>query len=207
MALLSPLAHTRWIGPLVVGALLALPAAGGSSSVLHAQHLTQDEALALAFPGAEIDRRTAYLEEAQIEAARTAAGAGVEVRTGVVTHYVAHRGGSPVGVAYFDAHRVRTLEEVLMIVIDPSGAVVRVETVVFREPPEYEAPEGWLDLIDGRQGPPARVVRDLPNLAGATLTADAVKGAVRRTLALHGVIAPFGPGAPSSPDTPPPADR
>ena len=110
----------------------------------------------------------------------------------MVTYYVARRDGRPVGVAYFDAHRVRTLPEVLMIVIAPDARVMRVETVAFREPPEYRAPDGWLNLAADRAT--NREVDALPNIGGATLTANAVKGAVRRTLALHDVIQPLGNG-------------
>src|SRR5687768_5574358 len=75
----------------------------------HAQpRLTQDEALALAFPGAtSIARRTAFLEETDLRRARAVAGTGVEIRSSVVTYYVGMAGSRPLGVAYFDSHRVR----------------------------------------------------------------------------------------------------
>lgn len=163
----------------------ALPVSG--------QTLTQDEALALAFGDAEISRQTAYLDEAQLERARETAGAGVAVESGVITYYVAERDGRPIGVAYFDSHRVRTLPEVLMIVISPEGTVARVETVAFREPPEYRAPDRWLELAAERRVANSRAAGELPNLGGATLTANAVKQALSRTLALHAVIAPTAP--------------
>lgn len=170
-------------GLLLAAAVSASPAAG--------QLLTQAEALSLAFDGARIERRTAYLEDSQLAAARELAGPGVAVETGVVTYYLAFRNGGPVGVAYFDAHRVRTMEEVLMITVARNGTVGRIETVAFREPPEYRAPEGWLDLFEARSTAGESPVADVPNIAGATLTADAVKRAARRALALHRVIAPF----------------
>jgi hypothetical protein len=170
------------IAPLL--ALLARPASA---------QLTQDEALALAFPDAvEVERVTAYLDDAQLARAAALAGPGVEVRSGVVTYYVARGPGGPLGVAYFDAHRVRTLPEVLMVVVTPEATVQRVETVSFREPPEYQAPEGWLALMADRGlDDDLSLKGSLPNLTGATLTAQAAAGAVRRVLALHSVIAPF----------------
>jgi hypothetical protein len=176
-------------GPTLVGVapLLALLAPPASAQ------LTQDEALALAFPDAvEVERLTAYLDDAQLERAAALAGPGVEVRSGVVTYYVARGPAGPLGVAYFDAHRVRTLPEVLMVVVTPEATVQRVETVSFREPPEYQAPEGWLALMEDRElGDDLSLKGSLPNLTGATLTAQAATGAVRRVLALHSVIAPF----------------
>lgn len=122
----------------------------------------------------------------------------MEIESSIVTHYVAYHGGHGVGVAYFDAHRVRTLDEVLMVVIEPGARVRRVETVSFREPPEYEAPEGWLRLFDARRLDDDLVVRRaIPNITGATLTAGAVTRAVRRTLAIHAVIDPLGERGPA----------
>lgn len=176
---------------LAMAALAAFPLPG------RAQHLTQDEALALAFPGAAAERHTAYLGEAELARARALAGDDVEIEQSVVTYYVAHGAGNLLGVAYFDAHRVRTEQEVLMIVVTPDDRVRRVETVTFREPPEYMAPERWMRLFDGRElSPELSVRRDVPNITGATLTAGAVTRAVRRALALHRVIDPFASASP-----------
>jgi hypothetical protein len=200
MAVLTPRRSGRV--PRAAAALLVGVAASGAlpGNALHGQ-LSQEEALALAFPGAdEIQRHTAFLDPEQLDQARDMAGPGVDVDSGIVTYYLAVQDGVPAGVAYFDAHRVRTLPEVLMVVVSPEGTVTRVETVSFREPPEYQAPEGWLDLMEGRSlGEDLSLKGDIPNLTGATLTAQAAVAATRRVLALHTVIAPmarFGPGAP-----------
>lgn len=157
-----------------------------------AQAVPQDEALSLAFPGADLERRTAFLDENLLARASQLAGPDVEVEATVVTYYVARRGGAPVGVAYFDAHRVRTLPEVLMIVVDPGGRIARIETVGFREPPEYRAPDGWLRQFDGRELDEALSTKgEIANITGATLTANAVARAARRVLALHRVLDPL----------------
>ncbi|HEX6309633.1 MAG TPA: hypothetical protein VFZ69_15770 [Longimicrobiales bacterium] len=162
-----------------------------------AQVLTQEEALRLAFPAPlVVERRTAYLSEAQLADARRSAGAGVAIEQGVVSYYVALRDGRPAAVAYFDAHRVRTLPEVLMIVVDRTARIRRIEVLTFTEPPEYRPSERWLEQLTGRElTPDLSLRRGIVNMTGATLTATAVTAASRRVLALHGVIAPFG-GAP-----------
>lgn len=168
-----------------VTAALAVPVLG--------QTLTQDEALALAFGPADVERRTAFLDDDQMDRAGALAGSGARIERGVLSYYVATDGGTPVGVAYFDAHRVRTLQEVLMVVVDPEGRVERVETVSFREPPEYRAPEGWMEQFLGRTLDDELSLRGgIAPMTGATLTANAVTAAVRRVLALHQVIDPFG---------------
>lgn len=174
--------------------LAAIAALAAPAEEVRAQEvLTQQEALRMAFPEpAEIERRTAFLDGDQLEVAREAAGGNVEVESEIVTYYVGREGDRTLGAAYFDAHRVRTLQEVVMIVVDPAAAVDRVEILKFNEPPEYRAPDGWIEQLEGRTLEPALSTRgDIANITGATLTARALTRAVRKILALHGVIEPF----------------
>lgn len=153
--------------------------------------LTQEEALRLAFPEpADINRRTAFLDQEDMD--RVEELAGSEPGGAIVTYYVGGTATEALGVAYFDVHRVRTLPEVLMIVVTPTGRVDRVEILRFAEPREYLAPDGWLDQFEARG-----LADDLANktsvagLTGATLTSRAVTNAVRRALALHEVLDPL----------------
>ena len=169
-----------------------------SAAPLHAQVLlTQEQALDLAFPApAEVERRTAFLGEAQIEEVRRlSAPTGSKHERAVVSYYVGFDGDRPLGAAYFDAHRVRTLQEVLMVVVSPEGLISRIEVLGFAEPPEYMPPDGWLELFRGRGLEEANSTRgEIPLMTGATLTSHSVSDAVRRSLALHQVIRPFGTG-------------
>jgi len=158
--------------------------------------LTQDEALRLAFPEpATIERRTAFLEQSQIDSVAMLAGS--KPAGTLVTYYVGRSGSESLGAAYFDGHRVRTLPEVLMIVVTPGGRVERIEILRFSEPREYMAPDGWLDRFNEHH-----LDGDLENknavagITGATLTSRAVTNAVRRTLALHEILDPLGAGQP-----------
>ncbi len=178
-------------------ALLVLAGAAVPSAAAGAQlRLTQDQALRLAFPEpAVIERRTAFLGEEELGLARRHAGSEVKIDQRLVTYYVGLEGESPLGVAYFDAHRVRTLPEVLMIVVSPADRVERIETLKFSEPPEYRAPESW--LLQFRHRPLSdelSLKRSIVGITGASLTARAVTEATRRVLALHQVIRPFAEG-------------
>ena len=180
-----------------VASRVVLAVAAAAAPLPARAQLTQDEALELAFPGAATERLTAYLGEPELARARALAGSDAEIESTVVPYYVARRGAQALGVAYFDAHRVRTEQQVLMVVVGVDGRVRRVETVSFREPPEYRAPERWLRLFDARLLSPELSLRgDIPNITGATLTSGAVTHAVRRVLALHEVIDPLGAAAP-----------
>jgi len=150
--------------------------------------VTVDEALKLAFPGCEVARRTAFLTPEQVKRARELAGA--EVPSALVTYYVATRGGQPAGTAYFDTHRVRTLPETLMIVVDPQNRVGRIEVISFREPEDYLPRGAWYEQFRGKAlDPDLQLKRGIRPVTGATLTARATTDAVRRVLALHQVLA------------------
>src|SRR5690606_23229472 len=143
----------RGVAPLRPGpsaALLAVVLAVASvTSPARARVLvTVDEALALAFPGAEIERRTAFLADAQ--RARATELAGQAPGTSIVHPYVAKRDGEVIGTAYFDNHVVRTLAETVMVAVDREGRVTRVEVLSFDEPPDYLPREPWYRQFDGR---------------------------------------------------------
>lgn len=155
--------------------------------------LSQQQALRIAFPEpALIERRSAFLSDGDLERARQLAGPDVEVEQRVVTYYVGTSNGEPLGVAYFDAHRVRTLPEVLMFVVTPDNRISDVEVLKFSEPPEYRAPEGWLGQFDDLAlSEDLSLKGEIVNMTGATLTSRAVTLAARRILALHEIVRPF----------------
>lgn len=163
---------------------LCLSVPQGSGKVL----LTPDEALALAFPGCAIERRTEYLDKA--EARRVEELAKLELEGRVVRPYVATKDGKLVGTAYFDAHQVRTKNEVLMLVVGADQRLKRVEVLSFAEPQEYLPKPAFYAQLSGKKlGDELTVGRDVRGIAGATLSANAATGAARRVLALHHVLA------------------
>lgn len=173
------------LAALAVSALLsAMLATPSPARVL----VTVEEALALAFPGAEIERRTVFLTEAQ--RARATELAGQPPATAVVHPYVAKRDGEIVGTAYFDTHVVRTLAETVMVAVDREGRVGRVEVLSFDEPPDYLPREPWYRQFDQRAlDAELELRRSIRPVSGATLTARATTDAVRRALALHRALA------------------
>lgn len=167
-----------------LGALLLLALAAPAAAKVF---LTVDEALKLAFPDCKIERKTGYLTAEQVRQARELSG--VEVPSALVTYYVARRGGQLAGTAYFDTHRVRTLPETLMVVVDPRGRVARVEVIAFREPQDYLPRGAWYEQFRGRGlDRELRVKQGIHPVTGATLTVRATTDAVRRVLALHQVL-------------------
>jgi hypothetical protein len=174
---------SRFALVLALCALTAVSARPAAAKVF----LSVDEALKVAFPGGQVERRTAYLTPAQVQKVKDLAG--VEVPSALVSYYTAVRGGQPAGTAYFDTHKVRTLPETLMVVVDPQGKVARIEVISFREPEEYMPRGPWYQqLVGKRLDSELQIKRGVRPVTGATLTARATTDAVRRVLAEHQVI-------------------
>lgn len=169
------------------------PAAGDSGGKVF---LTVDEALELAFPGCHVERRTVYLSEEEEAHARELARLPMDAR--VVRPYVAMRDGKLVGTAYFDNHRVRTKNEVVMFVVGPDDRLQRFELCSFAEPVDYIPRTAYYAQFQGKKlDEELDLRRGIRSVAGATLTARAGTEAARRTLALHAVIAERERGKPA----------
>ncbi len=172
-------------GPLPAPA--SAPTSGGKGKVF----LTQDEALKLAFPKCEIERKTRFLSEEERKQASKLAGKGVDVESRVVYVYEARRDGKLVGTAYFDAHVVRSLREVVMFVVGPERTIQRFELLSFAEPLDYVPRTKWYAQFVGKKLDSKLSLKgDIKGVTGATLTATATTKAARRTLALHEVLFP-----------------
>ncbi|MCZ6597813.1 MAG: FMN-binding protein [Planctomycetota bacterium] len=151
--------------------------------------LTVGEALKLAFPKCEIERSTVFLTKDQKR--RVEKLAKVDLATRIVFPYVAKRDGKVVGTAWFDTHRVRTLNETVMFVVDPNQRIQRFELLSFAEPQDYIPRGNWYDQLKGRKlDAELNLKRGIKGVTGATLTAKATVKAARRTLALQAVLFP-----------------
>ena len=172
----------------IVASAVLLSGTAAWSTVL----ISVEEALNLAFPDATTARETLFLSEEQQKT--VAEQSGAEITSALATRYVAKgEDGAVRGWAYLDTHRVRTLPETLMIVLDADGKVQRVEVVTFREPLEYMPRKGWYTQYDGQiLDDDLALKRDIRPVTGATLTARATTEAVRRVLAIHAVAAEKG---------------
>jgi FMN-binding domain len=150
--------------------------------------LTQEEALKLAFPGAAIERRNAFLTPEQQKAARKLSG-DEELPSALVSYYTGTKDGRLLGTAYFDTHIVRTMPETIMVVVGPAGAIARIEVLSFSEPEEYLPKAHWYEQFQGKPlDDELSMKRGIRAVTGATLTARATTEAARRVLALHEVL-------------------
>jgi hypothetical protein len=151
--------------------------------------LAKDEALARAFPGAQVTAETVFLSEEQVGMVRQRTGR--EPPSKLFTFYVARREGAIIGYGVIDTHVVRTLPEAFLVVLSPAGVVERVLMLAFYEPPEYRPSDRWLEQFHGRSAGDTRdwrVGRDVHGITGATLTAYAVTDALRRITVLFDLV-------------------
>lgn len=151
--------------------------------------LTTKEALSLAFPKCKVER-TKYVLDDVLKAKATKL-AGHKPRRSMVYAYEARKDGKLVGTAYFDRHRVRSKQELVMIVVDTESKVRRIEVIAFEEPTDYLPRGSFYAQFLGR-GLDARLdtKRDIVGVGGSTLTVNATIEAVRRILAAHMVLHP-----------------
>ena len=175
----------------VVTAAAALAAGAPAAAKVF---LTQEEALAAAFdPAAMVERRTAFLTDAQ--AGRIETRSGTELPSRVITYYVGRRPDGAAAHAYFDTHRVRTLPETLLILIGADARVLQVMVLSFQEPTDYLPRDRWYRQFDGRRLEESLALhRDIHGITGATLSGRAVTRAVRRVLAIHEEMVAAAPG-------------
>ena len=152
-----------------------------------AAQISRERALATIYPGAEIRSERVFLTAAQKQKANQIAG--VDIPSSLIARYLAFRDGNVVGRAYVDTHTVRTKNESLLIALDESGRVKRIEVTAFLEPPEFQGPRAWYDQYNGKSlNDDLRLHRAIRPIAGASLTARATTDATRRVLALDQVL-------------------
>ena len=158
-----------------------------AATMAHARILSREEALRMAFPGSEIRQSMIFLTDSEMqEAARLA---GNSIPSALVARYDAVQDVKAQGAAYLDTHVVRTKRESLLILVDATGRLLRVEVVAFLEPPEYMPPDRWYRQFDGRAlDDDLQLKRGIHLVTGATLTAQSTTEAARRALAIDQVL-------------------
>ena len=145
---------------------------------------TLEEALREAFPDAEIRRDVLFPKPEEL--AQASDRAGVQIPETPIYRYRAFLDGALAGTAYLDRHRVRTLPEIVLVLVTPEGHVRDILLLAFSEPEEYIPSRRWYDRFRSKAlDPELRLGRGIDAVTGATLTARATTQCVRRVLALH----------------------
>ena len=149
---------------------------------------SRKEAVASAFPDADrVAEQSFVLDDEQVRAVESLAHARLDSK--LVTLYTGLKGEQVLGYALIEVHTVRTLPEAFLVVISPEGEIRSLRMLAFYEPPEYLPTARWLEQFhDEKLSPELLLQRKIHGIAGATLSARAVTGGVRRALALYEVL-------------------
>ena len=173
---------------LLQGLLLAAVLVGGPTSGEAKVFYSRVEALELAFPDADrVETETYVLDEGQVDRIRKLARSDLDTK--LIKVYTGYRGDEVVGYAVIDIHRVRTLPEAFMVVLNPEGTVRSLRVLAFHEPLDYLPSERWYRQFgDKSLGEPIKLGGDVHGVIGATLSAQATTRGVRRALAYYEVL-------------------
>ena len=150
--------------------------------------MKQEKALEIAFPaGATVERKNIFFTEEEKKAVQKISKTTFDQE--LVTYYVGKSSAGIAGYVFFETHTVRTMPETFMVVLNSQGAIHFVEMLAFHEPQDYKPPKRWLGLFKDRKlNDDLWVKRGIRNVAGATLTAQAITDGIRRVLAVMEVI-------------------
>lgn len=169
--------------------LLLAIAFGALSTSVRAQSRQDrvEEAVRRAFADATgIDRKVLFLTDDQVKRIEQMARVPLPSRLAVV--YLVRQKERVTAYAFSETHNVRTKAETLVVFITPQGRVRGVEVLAFNEPPEYRPTERWLTQLGGHAlSDELWPRRGIHAVSGATLSAQAVIGSVRRQLAVWAV--------------------
>jgi hypothetical protein len=161
--------------------ILALsPAASGTV------YYSKEEAFELAFgEGSEVEQIPVFLTDEQAAAIEKTAKTKLDSR--LFTFYAGKRQGQALGYAALESHTVRTQPETMMIVLSPSGELVRAEILAFHEPPEYQPPARWFERLYRRPESELYLNQGIDGISGATLSSRAALDSIRKVMAIFRV--------------------
>jgi thiamine biosynthesis lipoprotein len=182
MALSVP-SFARYLAPALVPVLAAAPVAAE-------EYLTVEQALKLAFPGADSIPRRNELVDADARAALEGELRALRVPR-AFSWYEGRKDGKSLGYAVIGNVRGKSMPITIMTVFAPDLAVRAVELLVYRESHGHEIrQQRFRDQFRGATlETPLQLKRDVRNLAGATISCRAVTDGVHDLLrVMHEVV-------------------
>ena len=158
------------------------------NSVQAQVYLTKDEALRMYIPDEKkVTSKTIFLRDEQVQLIQSSARAKMDSK--ILTYYEYAESGKLQNVAFFETQTVRTHPATYMIVLNSDGSVKGVEMLAFFEPEDYLPPKNWFAQF-GRKGlkDDMHTKRGIPNVAGATLSAQTITESVRKYMTAYELL-------------------
>ncbi|MBL7960526.1 FMN-binding protein [bacterium] len=160
-----------------------------TATLAHAQvYLTKDEALHLYFPNEQnVFRKNIFLTDDQVQQIQGRARAKIDSK--IITYYEYREGAIIRGIAFFETQTVRTHPATFMIVLNSDGSLIAVEMLAFYEPEDYLPPKKWMEQFKYKTlQNDIYPKRGIPNVAGATLSAQAITESVRKYMIIQELL-------------------
>jgi hypothetical protein len=151
-----------------------------------AVYYSKDEAFELAFGvGAEVENLPIFLTDEQFAEVEKMAQSKLDSK--LFTFYRGKRQGNLLGYAVIDSHAVRTQQETLMIVLSPTGDLIKTEVLAFHEPPEYQPPARWFERLNHRSLENMVLNHGIDAMSGATISCRSAVDSIRKVMAMYRV--------------------
>ncbi|MDA0691932.1 MAG: FMN-binding protein [Nitrospinae bacterium] len=149
-------------------------------------YLTKEEALGVAFPGADAtDKERKWLSEEQKKA--IAKMSLVEINEKWLTFYVGKKNGTPMGYTLIDHMIGKSFPITFMTVLNLDGTVRDVEILVYREPRGWEVKfPSFMSQFFGRNA--QSDFREINTITGATLSVNAITTGVKKAVSAYQVL-------------------
>jgi len=143
-----------------------------------------EEALELAFgKDATVEPLPVFISDEQAEKIEKLAQ--VKLDSKLYTLHVGKRDGQVLGYAAIESHTVRTQSETVLILLNSSGELARVEMLAFHEPPEYQPPARWFEKLYRKPIGELRLNQGVDGISGATLSSRASLDGIRKVMAIY----------------------
>ena len=150
-------------------------------------YYSKNEAMELAFgKEAVVEMLPLFLTEAELTQIEKLAR--VKMESSLYTFYVGKKDGKILGYAAIENHTVRTKPETLLVLLSLEGQVKAIHTLAFHEPPEYQPPQRWYQLLYNRKLEQLSVRTDIQGITGATLSTRSAINITRKVIAVYQVL-------------------
>lgn len=162
---------------LLLSSLVAIPAYGKI-------YYSKQEAMELAFGSeAEVKMLSLFFKDDEVQ--RIQQLARVKLDSSLFTFYVGKKAGEILGYAAIESHKVRTKPETLLVLLNAQGQLIKVHTLAFHEPPEYQPSERWYAQLFNLPLEEISFRKEIQGISGATLSSRAALDSVRKVLAVY----------------------
>ena len=158
------------------------------NTFLYAEEVTVvSEALKMAFPKAtSFEKKSIFIKKEVMQDIQKELNLSNYDASRLVGVYIAKNNNLIVGYSYIDTHKVRTLDETVLISIDTMGTIQRIEILAFNESEEYKLSERWLGQFKNFNVKTNIKLNDnIKGVTGASLSSEALILATRKILLIH----------------------